>query len=234
MLEGFQDQLVLSNLVNVYKPDAQTMERANNQIWRPMPYIAKSFDGVDQTANMGSSYTQLSVPTTIGYHKSVPMTLSPYELNDALQEKRLGDAAKQRLASDINVAVGNVVSAQGAIVVKRTTAATGFDDVAALESAYNERGIPNWGRNAAYTTRDYNGMASNLAARQTVNGKVQTAYERARVGENIANFDIYKLDYSPRLTAATATGVTINGANQYYTPRATSTAGTGETSNAVS
>ena len=47
----------------------------------------------------------------------------------------------------------------------------------------------------------------------------------------LANFDTYKLDYAYSLAAATATNVTVNGANQYYTPQATSTASTGETSN---
>ena len=73
-------------------------------------------------------------------------------------------------------------------------------------------------------------MASNLAARQTLNGKPQTAYEKAYMGQN-AGFETFKLDYAYRLTAKTATTVTINGANQYYTPKATSTATTGEVSN---
>ena len=49
-------------------------------------------------------------------------------------------------------------------------------------------------------------------------------------GQN-AGFETFKLDYAYRLTAKTATTVTINGANQYYIPKATSTATTGEVSN---
>jgi len=230
VLEGFQDNLVLSKLVNKYSTDQTTMARTNDTIWRPMPYISQSFNGLDQTGNF-KDYTQLSVPSTIGFQKSVPFILDALELRDALQEGRLGDAAKQKLASDVNVAVNSVASYYGSLVVKRTTAATGFDDVAQCDAIMNERGVPMGDRYAAYSTRDYNGMASNLAGRQTMQGNPQTAYERARVASNIAGFDVYKMDYTPYLALAAGGAITVNGANQYYTPKATSTAGTGETSN---
>ena len=85
-------------------------------------------------------------------------------------------------------------------------------------------------RRIALATRDYNSMAGDLAKRQTVNGRVETAYDRAHVGR-VAGFDTFKLDYSERLLAASGVTVTVNGANQYYTPKATSTASTGEVSN---
>lgn len=229
ILEGFQDALVLSRNVSVYNTDSTMMERTNDIIWRPQPYIAQSFDGTDMTSNF-KDFTQLAVPSTIGFSKSVPWTLTAKELRDALQEGRLGDAAKQKLASDINVAVMNVASQQGTLVVKRTAAASGFDDVAQAEAIMNEQGVQSFDRYMALSTRDYNGMASNLAGRQTLNGKPLTAYEKAYIGM-VASFETYKLDYATRLTAAAGTTVTVNGANQYYTPKATSTAGTGETQN---
>jgi hypothetical protein len=229
ILEGFNDALVLSRSVSKYNTSAETMERANDTIWRPQPYIAQSYDGMDQSANFGD-YTQLSVPATLGYSKSVPWVLDAKELRDALQEGRLGDAAKQKLASDINVAITNVASQQGTLVVDVATAATGFDDVALCEAIMNEQGVQPFDRYLAASTRDYNSMAGGLANRNTVQGVVQTAYENAFVGR-IASFDMYKMDYANRLTAAAGTTVTVNGANQYYTPTATSTAGTGEQSN---
>jgi len=233
MVEGFEDALVLSRNVSKYSTDQTMMARTNDTIWRPMPYIAQTFDGMDQTANFGSS-TQLSVPATIGFKKSSPWIMDAVELRDALQEKRLGDAAKQKLASDINVAVMGVAAAQGTLVVKRSTAATGFDDVAACEAIFNEQGIMHNDRYLALSTRDYNGMASNLASRQTMQGKPVTAYEKAFVG-TVASFDTYKLDYANRQAAAAGgAGITINtlvGGGNVYVPRATSTATTGETNN---
>lgn len=218
LLAGFDDALVVSNLVNIYQTDQAMMERANDIIWRPQPYINQSFDGLDQTANFGD-IVQLSVPATINQLKSSPWVLTAVELRDALQEGRIRDGAKQKLASDINVAVNNAIGLLGSLVVKRTVAASGFDDVALCDSIMNEQGVLMDDRYAAYSSRDYNSMASNLANRQTVQGKVQTAYEKAFVG-NVSSFDVFKMDYAPRLAAATATGVVVNGANQRYVPTA--------------
>ena len=235
ILEGFEDQLVLSKNVNTYRTDDVTMERTGNTIWRPQPYIAQSFSGTDMTSNF-KDYTQLAVPATLGYSKSVPWIMSATELRDALQENRLGNAAKQKLASDINVAVMNIAANQGTLVVKRTTAAAGYDDVAQCDALMNEQGVPSWDRYLALSTRDYNGMASNLAAstRSFTGNKSSNAYERSTVGM-VAGFDTYKLDYANRLAAAAGGGAltidTRSSASNYYTPKATSTATTGEVSN---
>jgi hypothetical protein len=229
ILEGFQDALVLSRNVSIYNTDQTMMERTNNVIWRPMPYIAQSFSGTDMTSNF-KDFIQLSVPASIGFSRSVPWVLTASELRDSLQEGRLGDSATQKLASDINTSLMTVAANQGTLVVKRTAAASGFDDVALAESSMNEIGVQPFDRYLALSTRDYNGMASNLAGRQTMQGKPVTAYEKAFVG-TVASFDTFKMDYAPRLTAAAGVSVTVNGANQYFTPRATSTAGTGEVAN---
>ena len=233
LMEGFNDQLVLSRNISSYQTDQVTMERTSDVIWRPQPYIAQSFDGMDQTANF-KEYVQLSVPARIGYSKSSPFQLTAKELRDALQEQRLGQAAKQKLASDINRAVMDVAATQGTLVVKRTTAASGFDDVAQCEAIFNEQGVSYNDRYLALSTRDYNGMASNLASRQTMQGKPVTAYEKAYVG-TVASFETYKLDYANRLAAAAGgaglTVSTLDAAGNYYIPKATSTATSGEVGN---
>ena len=227
ILEGFQDALVLSKNVGIYTTDQVMMERTNDVIWRPMPYVGTSIDaapGVDISASY-QDFTQLAVPSTIGFSKSVPFTLNALELRDALQEDRLGAAAKQKLASDINVAIMNVASAQGTLVVKRNLAATGYDDVAQAD----EQGVPDYERPLALSSRDYNGMANDLskASRSFGNEKSDSAYERSRVGM-VAGFETLKLDYANRLAAAAGGGAitidTQNAATNYLVPAATSTA----------
>jgi hypothetical protein len=228
-LEGFNDALVMSNLVNKYNTSGQQMERSSDTIWRPQPYIAQSYDGDDATSNFGDS-TQLSVPATIGYQKHATAILTGKELRDQLQEGRLGEAAAQKLASDINVSVNTVAAQQGTIFVKRTAAASGYDDLAEAQSVMNELGVTMGDRRIGLSSRDYNGMASNLAGRETLNEPATRALRESFVGR-LAQFDTYTMDYSSRLALAAGTTVTVNGANQYHTPAATSTAATGETSN---
>jgi hypothetical protein len=223
ILEGFQDAEVMSRNVAKYSTDQTMMERTSDTIWRPQPYIMNSFDGVDQSANFNDK-TQLSVPASINIEKSVPWVMSQTELRDALQEDRLGQGAKQKLASDINVAVLNVASNWGSLVVPIAAAASGFDDVAQVEAIMNETGVPDYDRVLALSTRDYNGMASNLADRETMGTKVTKAYERAYVGR-IASFDTYKLDYAQRIAAAGGGSRTIDTTDDsinFYLPVAVS------------
>ena len=225
ILEGFNDALILSKNINVYNTNGVTMERARDTIWRPQPYIAQSFDRVVGTsiASDVSTMTQLSVPSTLGFNKCSAWQMNALELRDALQEGRLGDSAKQKLASDINLSVMDLAAAQGTLVVDVATAAGDYDDIALCDSIMNEQGVMAGDRYLALSSRDYNGMAGNLAiaTRSFTGTKSSNAYERSFVGE-VASFQTYKLDYANRCAANAAT-VTIatNGAQVRYVPQAT-------------
>jgi len=228
ILEGFQDLLVLSRHVNVYNTDQTMMARTNDTIWRPMPYIAQSINSTPGTAIPGyQNMTQLSVPSTIGFSKTVPWTMTTLDLRDALQEGRLGESAKQKLASDINVAIMNTAAAQGTLVVPVSAAAGDYDDVALCDSIMNEQGVPDYDRFLGLSSRDYNGLAGNLsqASRSFGNTKSDKAYERNYVGM-VAGFDTYKFDYANRIAVAGGGATLIDtqaAANNYYVPQATST-----------
>jgi hypothetical protein len=209
ILEGFNDALILSKNINIYNTNGVTMERARDTIWRPQPYIAQSFTrtvGSTIASNI-STMTQLSVPSTLGFSQCSAWQMDALELRDALQENRLGDAAKQKLASDINLSVMDLAAAQGTLVVDVATAAGDYDDIALCDSIMNEQG----------------GMAGNLAiaTRSFTGTKSANAYERSYVGP-VAGFETYKLDYANRCNANSATRtIATNGAQVRYVPKAT-------------
>lgn len=236
LLAGFDDLLVFGRNVSLFNADPVILERSQGlAIWRPTPYVSVSVDGPAGT-DISASFTdvtQLSVPIALGYNKTVPWSMTSDDLNDKQQRERKYNSALQRLATDINVACANVAALQGTLIVKRTVAASGFDDLAAADSLMMEQGlVGDVGRRIAVLhARDYNNMASVLAKPQTsANPKVNNAYENAFVGR-ISGFDTFKSDYTYRLTAAAGVTVTVNGANQRYVPKAVSTAGTGEQQN---
>jgi hypothetical protein len=100
----------------------------------------------------------------------------------------------------------------------------------------NERGVQQDSRYLALSTRDYNGMASDLAksTRSFGNDISDSALRRAFVGQ-IASFETYKMDYGLRKAAAAGgAGVqmsTLTAAGNYWVPKATTVSATGETSN---
>lgn len=236
LMAGFDDGLVVAKNVTVTNLDPVILERSQGtQFWRPQPYISTTVDGAAGT-DISASFTdltQLSVPLGLGYNKSSPWQMTGNDLNDPMQRDRKYASALQALKTQINISCANVASLYGSLVVKRTTAASGFDDLAAADSIMLEQGLVGDAlrRVAVLHARDYNSMASALAKPQTsANSKVNPAYEQGFVG-NVSGFDTYKADYTYNLAAKAGVGVTMNGANQYYTPKATSTAGTGEIQN---
>ncbi len=241
LLEGFHDALVLSRNVGIYNTDQTMMARTNDIIWRPQPYIAQSISSTPGVAIPGyQDMTQLAVPATIGFSRTVPWTMTTLDLRDALQEGRLGEAAKQKLASDINLAIMNAAANLGSLVVDIGAASGTYDDVAQCDSIMNEQGVANYDRYLALSSRDYNGLAGNIAGaaaaatRSFGGNKSNSAFERSFVGM-VAGFETFKFDYANRLLAAApAAPVDIDtqaGAGNFFVPSATSTALSGETQN---
>ena len=227
ILEGFNDALILSKNITIYNTNGVTMERARDTMWRPQPYIAQSFTRTvgSSIASSVSTMTQLSVPSTLGFSPCSAWEMNALELRDALQEGRLGDSAKQKLASDINLSVMDLAAAQGTLVVDVATAAGTYDDIALCDSIMNEQGVMSEDRYLALSSRDYNGMAGNLAVatRSFTGNKSSNAYERSFVGE-VASFSTYKLDYANRCAAnAASPTIATNGSQVRYVPQATTT-----------
>ncbi|MGI4847262.1 MAG: P22 phage major capsid protein family protein [Janthinobacterium lividum] len=231
MIEGFDDLLVIAKSARVYHPFSdQEMQRVGDKVWINVPNIAASYDGLDQTSNFGD-ITEMAVPVGLGFHKSVNGKMTTKDLRDPLQLANYGKAAKQKLSSDINLALYNTVALQGSQFIKRSSAPTGFDDIAAADAQLTEQGVPRHDRMMFLAPRVYNGMASNLAKPQTSGlSQTMTAFEKAYLGP-IAGFDTYKNDQSIRLGAATGGTTTVAAGSQYWVPKATSTAATSETEN---
>lgn len=235
VLMAWNDELAMSRLVKIYKTPQTQMARSGDVIWRPKPYVMPSYDGLDQSSNF-TARTQLSVPSSIDINKSAPFLLSPTELRDQLQEKRLGEGARQKLSSDINRSVLDAVALQGSLFVKRSAASVGNDDVAQVAALMNETGVPLSKRRLCYNTRDYLGAANDLskASRSLDNETSVQALREAFVGR-LSGIDTYQLDYSSRKVAAAGGGAltlsTLAAGVNVYVPAARSNAATGQGSN---
>lgn len=220
LLEGFEDALVISKMSKVTQTDQRTMERTNDIIWFPQPYIMATYSGNDASSNF-KDVAQLSVPASINNQRHAPWVLTARELRDPQQRDRITEGARQRLASDINVSALTTAALFGSVAVTRSVAATGYDDISLCDAAFTEQGIPRDGRVMGLPPRTYNLMAGEIAKPQTSGlQKAATAYEKALLGD-VAGFDTYKTDYGYRLPAEASTTVAIQDTKPlYYTPTA--------------
>lgn len=216
----FEDSSVYTELAETRSLGGSVQaERTDNTVWVPMPFQMDSEEGRDQTGNF-HGHEELGVPISVDRHRSVPFTLSASELRNPNALARRRKAAVSRLSSDVEAALKRQAVFYGSIVDVREGQATGFDDVASLMQKFDTQGVPSNDRVALYNTRDMVKMAADLASRQTLSGKTQTAYDKAYINE-IAGFSLHKDSTATYLKAATVVGGTVSGANQRHIPRAT-------------
>lgn len=222
VIDSFEDQLVMSENVKInttFTDDIQMETDLNKVFWRPQPLIALAYDGSDISSNI-NDVNQLSVPAGVGFRKnSGGFSFDENDIKRSTREVGLAEAAVKALASQINIDIATLVCYSGSNVIKRTVAATGFDDIVEIDNMLNSIGVPQDDRMLALSSINYNKMASNLASRQTLNDMPTKAYKKAYIGE-VANFETFKLDWALSLPASTASSVTVNGIGQYYVPLA--------------
>jgi hypothetical protein len=231
LVEGFDDALVIAK--GATKMDIESpleAARSRDKFWLPAPMIGQSYDGSDATGHFGD-VTQLNVPVSVGYWKHSAKGFSATDLRNQFALNQWANSAKQKLASDVNASIFNLVGQQGGTFSKRASAASGYDDVSQLDSAFARLGVQNGDRMAFYSPTAMNLMAGNLASRSEATSRSQDAYERAMVNSDIAGFAVYKNDQEILLAAAGGGTTTINGANQKTTPAATTVATSGEEEN---
>jgi hypothetical protein len=215
--------LVIAKGFETYQPlSPQEQVNARETFWLPAPMISASFDGFTQTSNFGDMI-ETSVPVSVGFHKAVPKLLTAKELRNDYSMNNFAKAARQKLSSDINLACFNTAALYGSTFSRRTTAATGFDDVADLDARLTRIGVPTDERMAFYAPSVMNAMSGNLASRAEATDRSRNAYEKARISHDIAGFEVFKNDQEIRLAAATGGVTTVNGANQRTVPTATIT-----------
>jgi hypothetical protein len=227
LVAGYEDALEISEHVSLYGIEGELAERSNDTIWRPVPKIITSKDRTIGTPVTALDTKQLAVPASLGFKKVVPWQLSATEMRDDAQETSLFTAASQRLASDINTAIRDVVSLEGTMVVATSGAAGDYDDLAEIESLMDELGVMQFDRKLGINTRDWNGMAGNLASRTLMQDSVD-ALRRSRVGV-IANLETFKIASGLAL-GANAASITIptNGAQVRYVPLSSESTTNGE------
>lgn len=228
LIEMLDNNLIFAKALQQVNEKPQMMERADDTIYYPLQYLLNSYDGTDMTSNF-KDVTQLSVPVTLGTEKSVPFKLSAKNRRDATQLKNLMKGAIQRLSNDIDSAVYLQARYNSGTTYVSASAMTGFQDVANIGALLLNKGYGYGDRKLLLSSTDYRSAAADLASRSTVNGIVQTAYEKALIAR-VAGFDVMEQSGQKFLPAATASFVTVNGAGQYLIPAAESVAATGQKS----
>ena len=233
VLAGFDPNNITARQVTKFKVPAMDFERSSLQVWRPTPYITLGTDGLTLLDANFADRTQLSVPSSLNANdsapsdiKNIPWKMNAVELNDPLQRDRIADAAIQKLSATVDSLIATEVAQKGSLFIKDAAALTTYSQIAKAEEAMSIRDVPIMdARTLVMNPADYNGVAGDLAKRDAPpTGVSLTAFERSKI-PTVATFDSFKANFMPTQAAATATSITVNGADQDHDPSATDSNG---------
>ena len=232
ILVGFDANNITARNVSMYRPSAQAVERSGLTVRRPYPYIGREVTGLDVSASY-QDMSEITCPVSLSDSdiRNHPFRLTAHDRNDPVRLRRIADASVQILSTMVDKDVQDTIATRGSVVVAETAQFDTYTKLSKGDTALMERETPqSTTRNLVLNPRAANAMAGDLAARQFLDGRPLSAYERASLPP-IAGMNTFRANVIQQIASSASAGVTVNGANQGVTPvpfNSTGTLGAGE------
>lgn len=209
-LEEYEHQMQLLNLVDVFKPDAGMFQNANNAVWRPVQQHAPIIEGFDLTG-LETGIIEETYPAILGNPTNDFVEQRVDQLRDMTFWKRRGKQSGKRQATELNKRIANLIAQTGSLFV-RSNATSGYPFIAEGQALLNERQVSEDDRCFLLNDRDTLKYSSDLAARQTLQGRPEdAAWAKGQIGANVAEFDVYTGSYLPTVLGGAASTTVIGG-----------------------
>ena len=219
MFEKFKDtyehQMDLLPLVDFHEPEGGTMQNTSNVIWYPVQQHAPVIAGWDLTGSE-TGIIEETYPAVIGTPNNDFVQMRADDLRDKRFWERRAVQSGMRQASQLNTDIANAITLQGSLFY-RSNATSGYEFIAQAQAILNERQGNQTQRYFMINDRDNLTFGSDLAARQTLQGRPAEVWKNGQIGKNIAGFDVYVGSFLPNLTGGADPAVTVTG-NQAFIP----------------
>lgn len=227
-LETFESQQMVLDKVDHWIPEGGMMQNAGNFIWRSVAQHAPVLTGWDLTGQE-QQIIQETYPAVLGEPTGDMPQLRADNMRDTVFWKERAKESGRRQASYLNSAIATAVAQQGSLFVRSTTT-SGYNFIAAAQAVMNERQLPKGERYFLLNDRDTLTYGSDLAARQTLQGRPADTWNTGQIGRNVAEFDVYTASFLPNITGGSSTAVTVTG-TQSFAPEGGSVSATGVVTN---
>ena len=228
-IETFESQDMLLDKVDFFQPDAGDMQNAGNYIWRTVQQHAPVISGWDMTGSE-QGIIEETYPAVLGTPDNDIVELRADDMRDLNFWKARGIASGKRQASNVNQDIASAMAVQAGIFY-RSTATSGYNFISEAQAIMNERQLVKDTRCFLLNDRDTLTFGSDLAARQTLQGRPESTWNSGQIGQNVAEFDVYTGSFLPNIAGGASPNTTVTG-NQSFAPSAgTVTAATGVVTN---
>jgi hypothetical protein len=216
VLETYEEQTQMMDLVDTFKPDSAAMQNSGNFIWRPKQQHAPIIEGFD-LANEETNIIEETYPAVLGEPKNDFVKQRVDDMRDLGFWERRGKQSGRQQATELNKSVAQMVVNTGSIFY-RSNATSGFDFIAEAQAILNERqNIKADMRHFVLNDRSTQVYANELAGRATLQGRPEQSWVTGQIGANVAEFDVHTGSYLPNLPGGASPAATING-NQSFVP----------------
>lgn len=216
--EAFEANNIFAQNAEVYKPSAGYAEQAGQTVRIPYANQIESSTGLDTTGQT-KDIIDVTVPISLAASdiKNSKFAVTAIEGNF---ERRVSDnmkAAVRKLSSDVSTEIANKIIDEGALVgTKASSALTSYSDFAKAGTILDEIEAYGTDRFMYLPPRMAQGLANDLGMRATDNNRDHMAYTDGRL-PNINDFNTFKTNALKTVSGSSASGVTVNGANQNVT-----------------
>ena len=212
-LETYEHQEQLLDLTTYEEPDAGAMQNSGNVVWRPWQQHRPVLTGWD-LSGQETDIIEETYPAILGTPTNDFIKQRADNMRDQRFWERAGEQSGMRQATELNKAIAGVVATQGSKFI-RSSAASGYDFVAGAQAILNETQQQHSSRCFVLNDRSNLKFASDLAGRQTLQGRPEETWKKGQIGQNVAEFDVYTGSYLPNLTGGADPATTVTGAQSF-------------------
>lgn len=215
-IETFEHQDMMLDKVDFYKPDAADMQNAGDVVWRGVEQRAPILTGWSLTGQE-QDIIEETYPSLLGTPKNDFVQQRADDLRDPQFWKRRGEQSGRQQATELNKAIANAIALQGSMFY-RDNSGNGYDFIGQAQALMNERQGKETTRCFMLNDRDNLTFASQLAGRQTLQGRPESdAWTKGQIGANVAGFDVYTASFLPNLVGGADPATTVTG-DQSFAP----------------
>lgn len=206
-IETYEHQMMMLDMVDVFEPDAGTLQNAGNVVWRPVQQHAPILDGWDLTGQE-TDIIEETYPALLGTPKNDFFSQRADDLRDMRFWERRGEQSGKRQATELNKGIADLITNTGSLFY-RSNVTSGYDFVAEAQALLNERQTADDERYFLLNDRDTLKFASDLAGRQTLQGRPESTWKTGQIGQNVAEFDVYTGSFLSNLAGGADPATTV-------------------------
>lgn len=225
VIETVTNLTPMAQKASKYTPPAASMQRGSNTIWMPVEQQAPTQRGWDLTGK-ATGIEELNVAVNLSEPDNDFFSLRADDLRDETSYRRRIQASAVKLANNLEQNIAQVASDMGSLVVTdpqaiNADAARGWDFMAHAEELMFSRELNrDAGLSWFFNPSDYRKAGYNLAGKDLYGNIPEDAYKTGSIQRQVAGFDdVLRSPKLPTLSASTATGLTVAGA-QSFAPQA--------------